>query len=197
MNLIGTGGLALLQHPDQLVRLREEPDLAPTAVGELLRFVVPAETATARYAREDLEIAGTPIPRGSLVLLVVANRDPGHFPEPDRLDLGRTPNRHSAFGQGVHDCVGPPLARVETAVALPALLRRGPDLRLAVPADTLRWRGGLVLRGVESLPVAARRPGGAGLAQLLPGRRTVQPYLVGWTAAMWPSGRTRTVAADP
>ena len=156
VNLIGTGGLALLQHPDQLVRLREESDLAPTAVEELLRFVVPAETATERYAREDLEIAGTPMPRGSLVLLVVAaaNRDPAHFPEPDRLDLGRIPNRHIAFGQGVHYCIGAPLARMEAAVALPALLRRVPDLRLAVPTDTLRWRGGLVLRGVESLPVA-------------------------------------------
>lgn len=158
VNLIGTGALALLQHPDQLARLRAEPEIVPTAVEELLRFVVPAETATERWAREDLEIAGTPVPQGSLVLLVVAaaNRDPAHFPDPDRLDLTRTPNRHVAFGQGLHYCLGAPLSRMEAAVALPALLRRAPGLRLAVPEETLPWRGGLVLRGVESLPVAVR-----------------------------------------
>lgn len=158
VNLIGTGTLALLRHPDQLARLRDDPALVPTAVEELVRHVVPAETATERYARGDLEIAGTLVPRGSLVLLVVAaaNRDPGWFPDPDRLDLARSPNRHLSFGQGVHYCLGAPLSRLEAGVALPALLRRVPDLRLAVPEDALRWRGGMVLRGVESLPVAVR-----------------------------------------
>lgn len=157
VNLVGTGTLALLRHPDQLARLRDDPGLAPTAVEELLRFVSPAETATERYAREDMEIAGVPVPRGALVLLVLAaaNRDPAQFTDPDRLDLARTPNRHLAFGQGLHYCLGAPLARLEVGVALPALLRRVPDLRPAVPEQALRWRGGLVLRGVESLPVAA------------------------------------------
>lgn len=157
VNLVGTGTLALLRHPDQLARLRDDPGLAPTAVEELLRFVSPAETATERYAREDMEIAGVPVPRGALVLLVLAaaNRDPAQFTDPDRLDLARTPNRHLAFGQGLHYCLGAPLARLEAGVALPALLRRVPDLRPAVPEEALRWRGGLVLRGVESLPVAA------------------------------------------
>lgn len=164
VNLIGTGTLALLSHPDQLARLRDDPattgadgpSILPTAVEELLRYVVPAETATERFAREDLEIAGTPIPQGSLVLAVIAaaNRDPARFTDPDALDLTRTPNRHLSFGQGVHYCLGAPLARLEAGVALPTLLRRAPDLRLAVPTDQLTWRGGLILRGLTSLPLS-------------------------------------------
>ncbi|MBC8094074.1 MAG: cytochrome P450 [Pseudonocardia sp.] len=157
VNLIGTGALALLQHPDQLALLRNTDDRAAvgTAVEELVRYVVPAETATERFAREDLTIAGTPIPRGALVLNVIAsaNRDPAHFTDPERLDLTRRPNKHLSFGQGAHYCLGASLSRLDAEVALPALLRRVPGLQLAVPVEQLRWRGGLILRGMASLPV--------------------------------------------
>jgi cytochrome P450 PksS len=156
VNLIASGTLALLENPSELERLRRDPSLIDSAVEELLRYTAPVETATERYAREDVEIAGTPIPRGALVLAVLAsaNRDASQFADPDRLDLGRTPNRHVAFGQGVHFCLGAPLARLEAQIAFPTLLRRLPDLRLAAPAHTLRWRPTFVVRGLESLPVA-------------------------------------------
>ncbi|HYO03269.1 MAG TPA: cytochrome P450 [Mycobacterium sp.] len=154
-NLIATGTLALLQNPDQLGRLRDDPTLTGKGVEELLRFTVPAETATERYAREDISIAGTTIPRGSLVLAVLAsaNRDPAYFEDPDTLDVGRNPNRHLSFGQGVHYCLGAPLARLEGQVAIETLLRRAPALRLGVASDQLNWRGGIILRGLTALPV--------------------------------------------
>ncbi len=112
VNLIGSGSLALLEHPDQLAMLRSEPALIKTAVEELLRFVCPVETATERYTREDITIAGTIIPRGELVLAVIgsANRDANHFDNPDSLDITRENNKHLAFGHGVHFCLGAPLA---------------------------------------------------------------------------------------
>jgi cytochrome P450 len=153
VNLIGNGMLALLRHPDQMQRLRDEPGLIKQAVEELLRFEGPLATATERYAREDVEIAGTRIGRGELVYAVLAsaNRDERQFSEPDRLDLSREPNRHLAFGLGVHYCLGAPLARLEGQIAIGALVRRMPGLRIA--RRSLRWRRGLVLRGLESLPV--------------------------------------------
>jgi cytochrome P450 PksS len=156
VNLIASGTLALLRHPDQLERLRSDPALMPTAVEELLRFTSPVEIATERYACEPLEIAGTTIPAGDLVLAVLgsANRDPQHFAAPDTLDLAREPNRHLAFGQGVHYCLGAPLARLEGQIAFETLLRRLPGLRLAVPPEAVRWRRGLFLRGPQSLPIA-------------------------------------------
>lgn len=155
VNLIGSGVLALLQHPDQWERLRTEPTLLGPGIEELLRFVVPAETATQRYAREELTIAGVAVPQGSLVLAVLAsaNRDDRVFADPDRLDVGRTDNRHLSFGHGVHYCLGAPLSRLEGRIAIGTLLRRAPRLRLAVPPDRLRWRGGIILRGLEALPV--------------------------------------------
>jgi cytochrome P450 PksS len=101
-----------------------------------------------------MELAGTRIARGEIVLgsIAAANRDPAAFPDPDRLDLARTPNRHLAFGGG-HSCIGAPLARLEGAVGIATLLRRLPRLRLAVPEERLPWRPGLVLRGLEALPV--------------------------------------------
>jgi cytochrome P450 PksS len=156
VNLIGNGMLALLQHPDQLARLRAEPALLRLAVEELLRYAGPLETASERYAREEIMVAGVTIPRGEQVFAAVAsaNRDGRQFPDPDRLDVAREPNRHLAFGLGPHFCVGAPLARLEGQVAIGALLWRASDIRLAVPAEALRWRRGLVLRGLESLPVA-------------------------------------------
>ena len=158
-NLIGNGMFSLLRHPEQCERLRSEPELIETAVEELLRYESPAETSTPRYAREDLEIAGQCIPRGALVLGIIAsaNRDERVFPDADRLDLARDPNRHLSFGLGTHFCVGAALARMEGRVAIGTILRRLPDLRLAVEQTPVAWRGGLVLRGLTRLPVAQRR----------------------------------------
>src|SRR5262245_29124462 len=156
VNLIGNGVLALLEHPDQRDRLRDEPALIKPAVEELLRYGSPVETATERYAREDMTIAGVAIPRGALVYAVLAsaNREEREFVDPDALDLTREPNRHVAFGLGPHYCLGAPLARLEGQIAIGNLLRRIPGLRLAVAPGAVRRRRGLVLRGLEALPVA-------------------------------------------
>ncbi len=156
VNLIGTGTLALLEHLDQLTKLRNQPMLSKTAIEEILRFVCPAEMATERYAREDITIAGTTIPRGELVLAVIAsaNRDANYFDNPDALDVERTNNKHLAFGQGIHYCLGAPLARLEGQIAIDTLLQRMPNLHLSVAPEQLRWRGGLILRGLEALPVS-------------------------------------------
>jgi cytochrome P450 PksS len=156
VNLIASGTLALLEHPEQAERLRRDPSLAKPAVEELLRYTSPVEMATERYAREDTGIGGITIPRGELVLAVLgsANRDERHFDAPDVLDLARDPNRHLAFGRGgVHHCLGAPLARMEGQIALNALLRRFPGACLEMAPETLRWRRGLFLRGLERLPL--------------------------------------------
>jgi cytochrome P450 PksS len=156
VNLIASGTLALLEHPDERERLRRDPALIKPAIEELLRFTSPVDIATERYASEDVTLEGVTIPRGELVLAAVgsANRDERQFPNPDMLDLSREPNRHLAFGQGAHYCLGAPLARLEGQIAITTLLRRMPDLRLAVAPGALRWRRGLILRGLEVLPVA-------------------------------------------
>jgi cytochrome P450 PksS len=155
VNLIGSGMLTLLQHPDQLNKLRNDPTLIKTAVEELVRFTTPVETGTERYAREDVTIAGVTIPRGGLVLAAIAsaNRDETQFPNPDILDITRDPNRHLGFGQGAHYCLGAPLARLEGQIAINNLLLRMPDLRLKQKPEMLRWRPALVLRGLKALPV--------------------------------------------
>jgi cytochrome P450 len=158
VNLIGNGMLALLQHPDQLQKLRNDPSLIEPAVEELLRYDGPLETSTGRFAREDVAIGGTVIPQGEMVLGVIAaaDRDPERFPDPDRLDITRTDNKHLAFGKGIHYCLGAPLARMEGQIAIDTLLRRMPDLRLKGSPDSLTWRPGLVLRGLKGLPVEFR-----------------------------------------
>ncbi len=155
VNLIGSGMLALLEHPDQLAKLCGDPTLIQPATEELLRYVNPVETATERYAGEDLTIAGTPIARGELVLAVIAsaNRDENYFSNPDDLDIERQNNKHLAFGQGVHYCAGAPLARLEGQIAINTLIQRVPNLRLKVAPNTLRWRTSITLRGLEALPV--------------------------------------------
>ncbi len=156
VNLIASGTLALLEHSEQMERLRHDPSLVKPAVEELLRYTSPVEMATERYAREDVEIAGTRVPRGELVLAVLgsANRDERHFENPDALDLARDPNRHLAFGRGgVHHCLGAPLARMEGQIAISAFLRRFPGARLAVTPESLHWRRGLFLRGLGRLPL--------------------------------------------
>jgi cytochrome P450 len=171
VNLIGNGMLALLEHPHQLELLRDDPGLIKPAVEELLRFDGPLETATERYAREDVTIAGVTIPRGEMVFVVLAsaNRDERQFTSPDSLDLTREPNKHLSFGLGAHFCLGAPLARLEGQIAINTLLRRVPDLRLTVAPDRLRWRRGLLLRGLESLPVAFGTHDGKGKGQCLGG----------------------------
>lgn len=156
VNLIGSGTLALLEHPDQLAKLRNEPALIKTAIEELVRFVCPVEMATERYAREAITIAETTIPRGELVMAVIgsANRDPNYFDNPDTLDITRANNRHLAFGQGSHYCLGASLARLEGQIAISTLVQRMPNLHLNVAPDQLRWRGAFVLRGLEALPVS-------------------------------------------
>jgi cytochrome P450 PksS len=168
VNLIGNGTLALLQHPDQMARLRDAPSLLRPAVEELLRFASPVETATERFAREEVTIAGVTIPRGEMVGAVIAsaNRDERQFADPDRLDITREPNRHLSFGLGAHFCLGAALARLEGQIAIGTLLRRAPGLRLAVEPGALRWRPGLVLRGLKALPVEvspALGPGSIGM----------------------------------
>lgn len=154
VNLIASGTLALLEHPDQLEKLEDESRLIKPAVEELLRYTSPVEIATERYARWDLEISGTTVPRGELVLAVLgsANRDEQYFEDPDTLDLARDPNRHLAFGRGgVHHCLGAPLARMEGQIAISALLRRFPSLHLDMDPGSLRWRRGIFLRGLQRL----------------------------------------------
>ena len=155
VNLIGNGALALLDHPADLLALRSGSLRMKTAVEELLRFESPLETATERFTGEDVEIAGVRIPRGELVYAVLAsaNRDAAQFPDPDSLRLDRDPNRHLSFGFGIHYCLGAPLARLEGEIAIETLLRRAPGLALAVNRTALRWKPGLVLRGLRSLPV--------------------------------------------
>ncbi|GHO85088.1 cytochrome P450 family protein [Dictyobacter formicarum] len=156
VNLIGSGSLALLERPDQLTKLRNEPALIKPAIEELLRFVCPVEMATERYAREEITIAGTTIPRGELVLAVIgsANRDANYFDNPDELDITRKNNRHLAFGHGVHYCLGAPLSRLEGQIAINTLVQCMPNLRLNTTPDQVRWRSSFILRGLEALPVS-------------------------------------------
>ena len=155
VNLIGNGMLALMEHPDQMELLRGNPAMMKTAVEELLRYTSPVLMSTERFALEDINIHGVTIPRGGMTFGVIgsANRDEKVFANADALDITRDPNKHLSFGQGIHFCVGAPLARLEAQIAIDTLLRRVPDLRLAVQAETLRWRPSIFLRGLEALPV--------------------------------------------
>jgi cytochrome P450 len=155
VNLIGNGMLALLRHPARRAELRTDPDLVPRAVEEFLRFDGPVDLATFRHTIEPVEIAGTAIPAGEIVLVALAsaNRDPDRFPAADQLDLGRDTSGHLAFGFGIHHCLGAPLARLEADVAFRALLDRFPGMALATDPDQLTWRPSLLIRGLTRLPV--------------------------------------------
>ncbi|MFB8173248.1 cytochrome P450 [Kitasatospora purpeofusca] len=157
-NTIGLGVLALLAHPEQAARLRDADEADPVidgAVEELLRFLSVSSTALARTARHDTEIGGVPIKAGDQVVcqLPVANRDPELGAGTDRLDIGRKPLSHLAFGHGPHHCLGAPLARAELRIALPALLRRLPGLALACPAEEVSYRVNNEVYGLHVLPV--------------------------------------------
>jgi cytochrome P450 len=163
-SLIGNGVVALLRHPEQLAELRGDRGMLALAIEELLRYDAPVPHSTFRYAVAPTDLGGVTIPAGAQVIisLAAANRDRGQFMEPEALDIDRVANRHLAFGHGIHHCLGAPLARMEGQLALGSLLARFPELRLAVPADQLRWGhgDGLVLRGLSELPVVAGRDHG-------------------------------------
>ncbi|HEY7984344.1 MAG TPA: cytochrome P450, partial [Ktedonobacterales bacterium] len=152
-HLIGNGLVALFQHPDQWARLVERPELAASAVTEILRYDGTVQM-TSRKARVPVTIGGQRVEAGEQVVTVLAaaNRDPAQFPDPDRLDLTRAENRHVAFGHGIHYCVGAPLAQVEGQVALASIARRLPRLRAAVPLDQLEWIESVTFRGLAALP---------------------------------------------
>ncbi len=155
IGLIGNGVLALLRHPDQLARLRAEPDLIASAVEECLRFDGPI-ALTVRVAHEDVAIGDRTIPKDAMVMamLMAANRDPDPFPEPDRFDIARSPNPHLAFGGGAHLCLGAHLARMEGQVAIDALVRSAASIELA--NEELEW-GPSLFRVLARLPVEVRR----------------------------------------
>ena len=152
-NLIGNGMLALLRHPEQQEKLAHNPEFIVSAVEELLRYDSPVQKM-GRIALEDIHIAGKEIKRGDLVCFsfAAANRDPQQFATPAQLDIERKPNRHLAFGHGLHYCVGAALARLEGQIAVNTILRRLPKLRLET--EDLEWNRNLTLRGLKSLPVA-------------------------------------------
>ncbi len=153
-NLIGNGMLALGRHPEQLEALRANPELMPRAIEEMLRYDGPVQS-TARFPHQPVEIGGVEVPAGSIVfaILAAANRDPAQFKDPERFDITRTPNDHVAFGEGIHFCIGAPLARLEGAIAIGATLQRFPNLRLKNPDAKLSYRGSYFLRGLASLPM--------------------------------------------
>ncbi|MFF4329599.1 cytochrome P450 [Streptomyces sp. NPDC048387] len=160
VNLIGNGVHSLFMNPGQRVRLQDslaagETALLETGIEELLRYDGPVELATWRFATRALTLGGQEIAVGDpvLVVLAAADRDPARFTDPDTLDLSRSDNQHLGYGHGIHYCLGAPLARLEGQTALATLLKRLPDLELAVPPADLRWRGGLIMRGLRTLPV--------------------------------------------
>ncbi len=155
VNLLGNGTLALLQHPAQKQQLSQHPELMKTAVDELLRYDGPVGVSTMRWALEDVDYYGQQIKAGEMVVasLLGANRDPSAFANPNDLDLARTPNKHIAFGNGIHYCVGAPLARLEGSIAFEVLLKRLPKLALAVDVDDLQWNPTILLHGMKQMPV--------------------------------------------
>jgi cytochrome P450 len=155
VNLLASGMLALLLNPAELGRLRADPALIGGAVEELLRYVSPVNHATYRVTAEPVEIGGARIGAGEAVIVALssADRDPSRYADPERLDLGRDSSGHLAFGHGIHYCLGAPLARLEAEIAFGALLDRFGSMRLAVPADSLRWRPSTLIPGLEALPV--------------------------------------------
>ena len=156
VNLIGNGTLALFEHPQQRASLRENPNLLKTAIEEMLRYYGPVEVSLTRWIRQDTELGGQRMRRGEQIvaLLASANHDETQFPNPEKFDIRREPNRHIAFGTGIHSCLGATLARLEGQVAFATLLSRMPDLALAIQRHEVRWRDATFLRGLTQLPVS-------------------------------------------
>jgi pimeloyl-[acyl-carrier protein] synthase len=154
-NLIGNGTLALGRNPEQMKMLQRDVSLLPRAIEEMLRYDGPVQS-TARFTKGDVELNGTFFPAGFpiFVILAAANRDPAQFPNPDRFDITRDPNDHLAFGEGIHFCIGSPLARLEAQIGFSSMLERFPQLRLRDPGAKLHYKGSYFLRGLAAFPMA-------------------------------------------
>jgi cytochrome P450 len=161
-SLIGNAVVALVQHPDQLAKLVDDPRRIDDVVDECMRFDAPVPHSTFRYAIEPVDIGGITIPSGAQVIICLAgaNRDPRRYSNPEKFDIDRDEGRHLAFGHGPHHCLGAPLARMEGRLAIWSLFARFPQMRLAVSARELHWGhgDGLVLRGLSELPVVLGPP---------------------------------------
>jgi len=154
-NLIGNGMLALGRHPDSMAALRARPELMRSAIEEMLRYDGPVQ-ATFRTAKKDTAVGGTPIAAGTgaFAIVAAANRDPAQFKDPDEFDITREPNEHVAFGEGIHFCIGAPLARLEGSIAIGTALERFPHLRLKEPDAPPTYKGSYFLRGLSRLDMA-------------------------------------------
>jgi cytochrome P450 len=160
VSVIGNSMYLLMTQPDQARKLRQDPSLLPGALEEFLRLEPPVPVATIRAAVSPIDIGDTQVAPGELVVLNLqsANRDESQFTNADQLDMTRSAGRHLTFGHGIHFCLGAPLARLECETAIGTLLRRFPDLHLAVPATELSWSQGLFVHRLETLPLAFGRP---------------------------------------
>jgi cytochrome P450 len=156
VNLITSGTWALVLHPVQREKFQQNPELAGSAIEELLRYTSPLDFSSIRRTHEAITFGGVTIPAGDVTAAMVAsaNHDESQFPDPEAFDITRDPNKHLAFGQGAHFCLGAPLARMEAQIALTTLFSRFPDLRLAKSPESLQWRKSLVFRGLKELPIA-------------------------------------------
>jgi cytochrome P450 len=160
---LSNGVLSLLTHPAEMDKLRADPSLVPAAIDELMRYDGPVGVATFRFTAEEVSIGDVVIPAGEIVALSMlsAHRDESKFPDPNRLDVNRRPNGVLAFGHGHHFCIGQPLAKIQTEIALTRLLARYPHLRLTADPASLQWESSTLLRGVINLPVSVTPPEGA------------------------------------
>ena len=155
VHLITNGVIALLQHPEQLAKLRANPDLIESAVEEILRFTSPVYVTELAYAGEDMVLHGVSIPKGKVVTACIgaANHDPNIFENPEVFDIERSPNKHLGFGSGIHACLGAPLARMEAKIALTNLIKRNPHLHLAVDSSALEFETTPGIHSYKQLPV--------------------------------------------
>lgn len=156
VNFIGNSMMALLEHPEQLALLQNQPELIKTALEETLRYNDPVEFSTSRWAGEDLEFKGKSIRKGDLVIVILnsANHDPNQFDDPEIFDITRQKSKHLAFGKGIHACLGAPLARLEGEIAITSFFKRYPNAKLNIDKNDLEWRAGMIVRGVKELPVS-------------------------------------------
>jgi cytochrome P450 len=154
-NLIGNGMLALGKNPAQMDLLRQHPEMMPRAIEEILRYDGPVQS-TIRFTTENVNLGGTALPAnlGCFIIVAAANRDPAQFVDPDRFDISREPRDHVALGEGIHFCIGAPLARMEGAIAIGAMLERFPRLRLKNPNAEVVYKGSYFLRGLNSLSMS-------------------------------------------
>jgi cytochrome P450 len=177
-NMISLGTMALLEHPEDARAIRADPAKAPMAVEELLRYFTIAEFVTSRVAKEDVELGGVVIRAGEGVVPLgnMANRDPEVFDRPDELDIERGARNHLAFGFGAHQCLGQNLARMELEIVFSTLVRRIPDLRPAVPLDTLPFKDDANIYGIHEFPVTWGSPAEAGQAAEEKKKAATRPF---------------------